>query len=714
MQILQSVRKFFYGSGQSFSTWANFSSANYSQTQLLNEYRNLPYVCTKVISEEVGKYEPLLFDIKSEKPVYTHPFLSLLNYPSQNLSKMQLFQNTQSYLELTGNAFWILTLGEQTGKPKSIKLVRPDVVSIVVDEKTGEVKGYAVKTKNGVDVPFTTKEVIHFKTFNPVDDYVGLGTLEAGLLYVQTEKYTSKFQRNFLFNQATPSGVLSINGKISTENFQILKRKWNESNAGIDNAGKTLFIRNAEAKFEKLGLNIADLNMELLKKISREDVLELYRVPEALLGKSDSAGLGRANIQTIEYIFSKRTIEPKLVAFDDVIRMKIREIYGEDYIVRHESQVESDKDFDLSEDNLAVDRWLTRNEIRIKRGYDPIEGGDTLYTNMSNIGISGEVEQEQSQKQVIKLKLKDESKKEVIEKETTQEDLRLFHALDIIENRFLKLYKKNLLKLVKDQQGKIVRILEQNYKSIVETNDLINFTLAFSKEDLELSLFPVLIDAMKRAGDLGIDLFGDPDQNFIIEQATRDSVFNSTERLMKSFNEETSLKLQKQLMAGLQEGENVQELTKRVKTVFKDINDFRAVRIANTESHSAINQGLSESFKQTGYKEMTWRANPDACEFCKQFDGKTTRIGVPFLAKGGNVSLEDGSTLIADYDDISYANLHPNCRCYIEPVTISKSLSPIIIKEKDVEKEKEIIEKLETKENELMETKEELKKVKKC
>ena len=720
MQIFQSLRKFFYGAGQSFSTWANYNSSNYSQTQLLHEYNNLTYICTKLISEEVGKYEPLLFDIKTEKPVYNHPFINLLNYPNPNLSKMQLFAGTQAYLELTGNAFWILTLGEQTGKPKSIKLIRPDVVTIVIDEENGQVKGYKIRTKSGTDIPFNTNEIIHYKTFNPLDDYYGLGTLQAGLLYVETEKYTSKFQRNFLYNQATPSGVLTINGKISTENFQILKRKWQESHAGVDNAGKTLFIRQAEAKFEKLGLNLADLNMEALKKLSKEDVLELFRVPEALLGKSDQSGLGRANIQTIEYIFAKRTIEPKLIAFDDTLRMKIKEIYKEDYIVMHESQVESDKDFELNEDNLAVDRWLTRNEIRIKRGYDPIEGGDTLYTNLSNIGIGEDVTSDSvtnglnnGKKEIIKIKLKDNNKKGDVEikKEATSGDLRLFHALDIIENRFLKLYKRNLSKLVKEQQRKIINLLESNYKSIVETSDLVKFNLAFTKEELELSLLPVLLDAIKRAGDLGIDLFGEPDQNFILDQAKRDAIFNSTERLMKSFNEETSLKLQKQLMAGLQESENVEQLTKRVKTVFKEINDFRAVRIANTESHSAINSGLAESFKQTGYKEMIWRTNPDACEFCKEFEGKSTKIGIPFLAKGGSIELSDGSTMIADYDDISYANLHPNCRCYIEPVTTSKSLAPVIIKEKDIEKEKELETELGKTKNELKETEKKLKNV---
>lgn len=393
MQILDFFTKAVWRpieSTDTFVTWFNKTLGIKTPDQLIKEYKGIVYACVTAICEDVAKYEPYFFKYDkngNESIVLNHPFFQLLHKPSPNLTQYNLFEATQSYLELTGEAFWYLSLGERTRKPYEIDYMNPAKVKIATGDN-GEVIGYTFRKSDGTEIPLDVDEVIHFKTFNPDNPYRGLGTVQAGLLQIRTENAASEFQYNFLENQASPSGVIQVTGKISKEAFAKLKRKWKEGHQGISNAGKTLFIRNGEVKFEKIGLSLSELDMSTLKSMTEEDVLKIFKVPKVILGESDTSGLGRATIEGAEYIFAKRTIDPRLTRIDDTLKLYVKKAYGDDTIeIGHESQVPEDMAAELEEDEAGVDKWLTRNEIRKKRGLEPLDGGDTLYSTFQQIPI---------------------------------------------------------------------------------------------------------------------------------------------------------------------------------------------------------------------------------------------------------------------------------------------------------------------------------------
>jgi HK97 family phage portal protein len=265
-------------------------------------------------------------------------------------SKFDLFVATQSFLELVGNAYWYLSVEEQSRKVREIYVMRPDRVRVATDKNSGDIVGYTFRGDDGVEIPLDIDEVQHFKTFNPEDDYYGIGTVEGGILYIETEEDTAVFQRNFIKNQASPSGILTINGKIEKEQFNKVKAAWKEKTEGLANVGKTLFIRGADASFTKIGLSLGDLDMEKLKSLTEDKILKMFRMPKIILGDTDQAGLGRGNAETADYVFAKRNIDPKQLRIDDGIQNIVRRNYkDETTIVSHVSQIPEDVDRQLNE-----------------------------------------------------------------------------------------------------------------------------------------------------------------------------------------------------------------------------------------------------------------------------------------------------------------------------------------------------------------------------
>jgi len=125
--------------------------------------------------------------------------------------------------------------------------------------------------------------------------------------------------------------------------------------------------------------------------------------------------------------------------------------------------------------------------------------------------------------------------------------------------------------------------------------------------------------------------------------------------------QETLATLRDQLSAGIEAGENMDKLRKRVSETFGDMEDWRAERIARTETSRASGQGNRETWKEAGFTKKIWFANPDCCSptgrpsdagrtFCSELDGKVVDIDETFFAPD---KYSDGLTEPA----------HCNCRC---------------------------------------------------
>lgn len=678
------IKNFFSGTAdamQVFVSTAWTGLVNRSQYQLLREYKNIVYACINAIAEDVGKYEPIFSSTKPKNgknvtPI-KHPLEQLLENPGNGLSKYELFLATEVYLQLTGEAYWYLPRGEQTKQVKEIVMLRPDRVSHYYNQVYGDLIGYHYLTDAGTRVPFELDEIQFFKRFNPLNPNRGLGTVQAGLLYIDTETATSTFQNSFMRNQATPSGVLSVGSNLSKEAFKKLKIEWKEQQAGLHNAGKTLFIRGAEAKFEKMGLSIGDVEMPMLKKITKEDVREMFRVPAQLLGTTESigaGGLGRANMEAIEYMFAKRTVEPKLTGYDDVMQMMAIRFWPDQsqnfmtkkttVYVTHVSQIPEDREFELRKLDKGVDRWIKRNEARQDQGYEgDAPGGDDLYQNAAEVKLGEKVEEKAA---TVKI-----AKKFVLKKEETEEEkeAKFYNYLKRLEADTESEYESTLKKSLIKQEKRVIDMFINTYKGLKKDlkSDLLT-VMTFNEEDLTLDLFALLIVSLQNAAKRGISFVGKPDIEFILDQTTRNAVFGSTERLMISFTEETALLLEKQLAAGLAANESVAELTKRIESVYAEAKGYKAERIARTESHKAVNQGVAEGFRQSGIKEMSWVSFPPSCKFCDKLNGSIVKIGAPFLVKGDKVVADDGSEYINDYSSVDYADLHPNCDCRLKPI----------------------------------------------
>lgn len=713
-------RLFGYGPIDDWSYVDQFQGPQ-NDVKLLGMYTGLAYRCIDLISEGVAsKYAPYPYKLSAtgkEITVPNHPFWKVLQDPNPDVSFYDLFEGSQTFVEMFGEFFWYMVPGSITGYNKGVKeiyLLRPDKMGIVLDKATGDVIGYNYAAGSGqTKIPFTPEEIMHYKKFNPKNPYRGKSALEAAIEYVMTEVEVSRFTRNYFRNNAAMSGIINVNGKVSRENWNKFVRQWRERYQGTDNAGKVALIRDSQIEFTPISSSIGDMQLTELKETTLNQMLLMFKVPKGLLGMSEGEGMGRASVETLEYIFSKWTLDNKLSRNDDLIQKILKKYYSKldtDVLIGHKSIIPDDKEYLLSYYAQGTDKWITRQEVRER---DPelannkIPGANQLFAAINQIPLEEAAEatptddadeedpptpaatdddsnndddsqtddsndednQDDADGKGLRITVAKSKKKVAKKLAYTKKHKENFRStLEKNSEQYAKLYKRALANTLKEQKGRVIANLAHLHKAMGD--DL--FDMADENAALNNAVDPIQMSLALEQGKLAMEFAGS-EEAYELSKSIENAVKSSTARMSANYNEETVSQLSDTITEGVQEGEGLSKLTKRVEQVYEAATGWRAERVARTESMYASNAATVDGYKQTGYViKMEWYANPGHCMFCDTMDGKTVGLEDNFVSQGDSVSYsEDGKThsMQADYRSIDAPPLHPNCACTIIPIT---------------------------------------------
>lgn len=131
---------------------------------------------------------------------------------------------------------------------------------------------------------------------------------------------------------------------------------------------------------------------------------------------------------------------------------------------------------------------------------------------------------------------------------------------------------------------------------------------------------------------------------------------------LRQVNDTTEDAIRKALSAGIQEGEGIPQLRKRIQGVFADASKNRATMIARSETIRASNFAAEQAYIQSGVvegKEWLTALDERTCPWCEEMNGKTMALGQNFFALGEQMTV-DGRTIHFDYDEVKYPPLHPD------------------------------------------------------
>lgn len=524
---------------------------------------------------------------KDGKPANTK-MNDVLDHPNEFYSWAELIELTQLYLELVGEAYWVIERDKANNVAK-IWPINPQNMAVIPDENHF-LLGYVFRSHNK-KIVLAPQDVVFFKYPHPSNPYRGASPLEAVALEALGDKKAVEWNYTFFENAAIPAGILDAgNNMLTDEQIEQIRKQW-KTKYSRGNAHEVAVLSGG-LKYQPLTLSQKEMDFMQSRKLTRDDILGVFGVPPPILGITEN--VNRANAEAAEYIFMKQTILPRLRRIERKITHSLLSQEGSTFVF--DNPVPSDKLTNSQIANASIKSgFITINEARELIGLGPLKNGDKLLltpvevpTTLSKKTKSFKTTAfgDEAHKAVWKLFVE---KQEKAENDAVKKLKKLFQSWQDEINKHIE--GKKIFDLF--QWIDIDTWIDQ-LKSILSSADWdsVSYGIAFLEETSNVAASFTKL----KADPVAIEQIGSRCKKFS-EDITKD----------------IADKIEATLQEGFANGENIAKLRDRVSQVFKNVKSVRAETIARTETAFGMNYGNLQGYRQVFGDEgtKTWYAELD-------------------------------------------------------------------------------------------------------
>lgn len=352
--------------------------------EYLNAYQHYVYTATSSIAQEVAsvilkllKRRVVRKEVETQE-IVEHDALSLLNYVNPFSTQYDLIEATQVYLELVGEAFWVV-LKSENQMPTEIWPLRPDWVKVQPSRK--KIVEHYVYNPGGVgtsEIIIPPENVIPFMYFNPKNPYRGKGSVQASAMSIDIFDFAQQHNRNYFFNGAEGGLIFTTEKALEEKVVKRFVERWQNKYGGRENAHKIAFLGGG-FKVDKISTTAKEMDFANMHKIMRDDILAVFKVPKTVLGLTED--VNRANAEATTRAYMERVITPRMRKFVNTLNEFYLPMFPntEDLFFDFEDPAPEDVEQKLSiyENGLKFG-WLSPNEVREMENLEPKDGGDDL------------------------------------------------------------------------------------------------------------------------------------------------------------------------------------------------------------------------------------------------------------------------------------------------------------------------------------------------
>lgn len=206
-----------------------------------------------------------------------HPSALLLRRPNPETPRSLLIESTIQDLCLFGNAFWLKVRPLSGGAPMELWRLRPERMEPVLNSD-GTIKEWKhVITQENIQ-RYDVRNIIHFRTANPVNDYIGLSPISALRYEVELGRDAEQAAIDLWANGVMTRGLLKMKGGLPEDRIDLLKRQFRAALTGKGNRFKTPVLEEG-MEYTPLALNQKDAEFIATAKMTRERVAQAFGYP---------------------------------------------------------------------------------------------------------------------------------------------------------------------------------------------------------------------------------------------------------------------------------------------------------------------------------------------------------------------------------------------------------------------------------------------------
>lgn len=293
-------------------------------------------------------------------------------------------------LEVTGNAY--LEIGRtSTGKigyighipaiTMRIRRHRDGFVQVVYNRYTFFRNYGDTTTEDQIGTDPRPNEVIHFKKYTPTNTYYGIPDIISAKNAIAGDEFAQRYNLDYFENKAVPRYIITVKGaKLNADSERKLLEFFQTGLRGRNH--RTLYIplpsdgETARVEFDMKAIEagIQDSSFTNYAVESRDRILLAHRVPISKLGTPQ--GMSLAGAKDADKTFKEQVCRPQQDYIEKKIGGVIKEI-TDAFVLRFNELTLTDEETQSRIDEIYLrDQVIMPNEVRMRRGLPPREGGD--------------------------------------------------------------------------------------------------------------------------------------------------------------------------------------------------------------------------------------------------------------------------------------------------------------------------------------------------
>jgi HK97 family phage portal protein len=305
--------------------------------------------------------------------VTAHPLLDLLSMPNPWHNQYDLWELTQVYLEVHGQAFWHVEMGP-LGTPAEVWILPSQNVTPKRAPNSPRLIDYYSYRTGAREQEFPPQEIVHFRYPDPRDPYLGgISPLRAAYEQINFLSGYTAFKNSTYENNALPAALITPDDVIGEEERDRLETQI-QKRFRRGGAGRVLVGEN-KMHLSILSHSMGDLAALADAKATKEDVANAFHCPISFFTTQTNL----ANLQASTSQHMQQAIGPRLERRDEKLNQCLVPLFdptgrlflaSEDPVPVDQTTTLQQQEQDLKYGVLSV------NEVRGGRGLPPVAWGN--------------------------------------------------------------------------------------------------------------------------------------------------------------------------------------------------------------------------------------------------------------------------------------------------------------------------------------------------
>jgi len=608
----------------------NRGSSNDSNLIYPAKNSHLIFSCIQIIGDNVPDAPLKLLDVTSNNELpYNNDVVELFNLPDEDTTWFDFISRSAVYYALYGECFWVMIPSDgmmnpdiNYSLPARLVVVDPKTLTHILDHEynlTGWL--YAPTDRDNTlkqhSVILPAELVIQTKNVNPYNNWRGLSVLDSLRNIMDVDYKAVKYQSRFFDNGAIPGAVITMDKaakSLSKKDMIKIVKEFDQTHKGVNNAGKTGAL-GPGMDIKTLGQNNREMRYVDVLNYTRDHILAAMRVHKTVLGFTE--GINRATIKEQKEMLWSYTLKPITQRIQHTINYKfLAKFYPTAKCKFDYSRLIESQKISITDISILQNLGYTRNEIntRMELGFDEDPEGDIRRypMNLMETDIDSKPENKvESKKKTLLIEGVPTNNEDandtnnVVTKAIKKSNS--FHNIYVKTQAMLETgFRGRLKKFGIKQRTKVIKSIYNDIKAMEINKDSLMGRIddifdGTEDEVLEKALRPIYVNIMEKSGEMAYDFMGMTNTYMLDHDLLVDKI-----NKIKGINQTTYNQIKMVISDGIESGDTLDQIAKSIKDVYKDLNGYRSLRIARTETGSLMSETSQKEYIMNGVQYKSW------------------------------------------------------------------------------------------------------------